>query len=980
MKKMLIVYLSLLLFHLNASAQDAIITVNGKVTESGTGMPIPSANVIEKGTSNGVMTNFDGEFTIDVPSNAVLVISYISFATTEIPVNGQTELNIVMDSQASALDEVIVTGYSTKRRSELSSSVSVVSGEDLNDVTSNDVANLLQGKAAGVIVSSDSGNPSAGSNIIIRGSSSINAGSEPLYVVDGIIGGTANPNDIASITVLKDAAATGLYGSRAANGVIIITTKTGRSGETEVRINSTVGFSEVDLGNFEVMNSQQLYDYQRSFWDPATFDQDRPASLLQQDTDWTGLGFRTGITQSHTIAVSGGSDKTRMYISGNYFDQKGTLRHSGRETLNVRSNVAHDINENLEVEVRFNASLTERENDASGNYGALYGIYTNMPWDNPFNPDGSLKVGTEEGWTGRYTDNFLHGWQYNFDLAEENSLDADIVLNYKILEGLTFSTHNRASYISGKRELYYDIRARAGVGQGRLTNDFFKGNKLITSNRLTYQTNFDDHNITAIMVGEGESNYYDFTSVTGAGLAPGLNVMDAASVILGASSNTYENAFLKGLIQVDYDFNSRYFLVGSFIRESSSRFGANNRAANFYTMGASWMLSNEEFMADQDVFDQLKLRASYGVTGNAQIANYQTLGLYSFSTQYAGNSASFPSQLENPDLTWEKAKSINFGVDMGLWQRHSLSIDAYQKTTSDLLLNVQLPYTSGFSSVMRNVGSVRNRGVELVLNTTNLDGDFRWETDFNIAFNKNEVLKLENDDDIVSDNAYGPTRIVRVGEDLNSWYMRKWAGVDPENGEPLWEVVTTNANGERTVSTTNEFADATLQIVGTYTPDFTGGMNNELSYKNFTLSAFFNFVSGVDIWGDFVEQDDGAYIGMNVPVLPEGETRWEQPGDIADNPRPVFGGNLNSNRVSSRFLQDGSYIRLRNVRLSYNLPTTFLESIRMNNASIYVSGDNLVTWTQFHGFDPSANLTRSGGVVGEYPTSKTILFGLNLDF
>ena len=280
---------------------------------------------------------------------------------------------------------------------------------------------------------------------------------------------------------------------------------------------------------------------------------------------------------------------------------------------------------------------------------------------------------------------------------------------------------------------------------------------------------------------------------------------------------------------------------------------------------------------------------------------------------------------------------------------------------------------------MRNVGSVRNRGVEFVLNTVNFDGELRWETNFNIAFNKNEVLKLENDEDIPSGNTYGPTRIVRVGEDLNSWYMRKWAGVDPATGDPLWEVVTTNANQERTVTTTNQYADATLQVVGSYTPDFTGGMNNEISYKNLTLSAFFNFVSGVDIWGDFVGQDDGAYIGLNRALMPAGDTRWVQAGDIADNPRPVFGGNLNSNRISSRYLQDGSYIRLRNVRLTYNLPTTFLESISMDNASIYISGDNLVTWTSFYGFDPSANLTRSGGVVGEYPTSKTILFGLNLN-
>lgn len=984
MKKILTISLVLLLFQHYVFAQEEQSVVNGKVTDAETGMPISTANVIQKGTSNGVMTDSDGEFSIEVPGNAVLEISYLGYTTVNVEVNKQTQLKVEMAPAASALDEVVVVGYSTRERSQLSSSVSVVSGEELNDVTSNDVSSLLQGKAAGVIVSSSSGNPNAAPEVIIRGASSINAGSEPLYVVDGIIGGTANPNDIASVTILKDAAATGLYGSRAANGVIIITTKKGVAGKTQVRVSSTVGFSEVDLGRYENMNSQQLYEFQKSYWDPETFERDRPASLLQTDIDWKELGFRTGIKQNHTVAVSGGSDKTNVYISGNYYNEEGTLRHTGKEAFNVRSNVAHDINNKLGVEVRFNATLTEGEDDASGNYGALYGIYTNMPWDNPYNPDGSIKVGTEEGWTGRYTDNFLHGWQYNFDLNDDKSVNGDVVLTYDIMENLSLSSHNRISYNTGERALYYDVRSRAGVGEGRLTNEFYKSSKLITSNRLQYQTSFDNHHLNAIAVAEAEKNHYDFTSVQGAGFAPGLHVMDAASVILGASSTTYDNAFMKGLVQVEYDYDDRYFATGAFIRESSSRFGANKRAANFYTLGGSWIISNEAFMRGNSRFNLLKLRASYGVTGNAQIENYQTLGLYSFAAQYSGNSASFPSQLANPDLTWEKAKSINFGVDIGFLERISLTVDAYQKTTSALLLNVQLPYSSGFSSIMRNVGSVRNRGVEFVLNTINFNGELRWETDFNIAFNKNKVMKLKDGDDILSDNEYGPTTIVRIGEDLNTWYMREWAGVDPDTGDPLWEVVTTDANGETTVTTTNQYADATVQVVGNYSPDFTGGINNVISYKNFTLSAFLNFVSGVEIWGEggttFVGQTDGAYIGLNTAILPKGETRWEQPGDIATHPKPVFGGNLNSNRVSSRYLQNGSYIRLRNVRFSYNIPTDFLQRVNLSNASIFISADNLATWTPFTGMDPQTSLTRSGGAIGEYPTSKTVLVGLNLNF
>lgn len=953
--------------------------VNGRVSTE-TGESIPGVNILLKGTSVGTVTDVDGNYSLAVPDlTSTLVFSYIGYKSIEVPINGRTTVNVTLVEDAQSLQEVVVVGYSTKKQTELSSSVSVVSGDELRDVTSNDVTNLLQGKAPGVVVSNSSGDPNAEPTIIIRGSSSITAGSEPLYVVDGIIGGSANPNDIESITVLKDAAATGLYGSRASNGVIIITTKSGKAGKTRVNVSSTVGFNKASMGNYKVMNSRQLYDYQKTFWDPATFDADRPASLLNQDTDWRSLMFNTGVTHNHTVTISGGSEKTQMYVSGNYYNEEGTLGPSGNRAYNVRSNISHNISEKIKISVRLNAKNRRKEYEAAGSN--FLTNHENMPWDNPYNPDGSLKMGIEEGWIGRDNDNFLHGWQYNFDVARESTLNGDVLLDYQITKGLSFASYNRASYNNGKRELYYDIRSKAGTGEGRLTNDFYNSNQLITSNRLIYATQLNRHNFNTILVGEAEKNFSETNSVTGAGLAPGLHVMDAASTILRASSNTGENAFTKGLIQVDYNFDNRYFVVGSFIRESSSRFGANNRSANFYTIGSSWILNHEAFMENQNLFDLLKLRASYGLTGNAQIGNYQTLGLYSFSSQYAGFSAAFPSQLANNNLTWEKAETLNFGVDIGVLNRISLNVDLYQKVSRALLLNVELPYTTGFSSVIQNVGSVRNRGVELNLNTINLNGALRWETNFNIAFNKSKVLTLDQGKDIIEvGSGYNPTRIIRVGEDLNTWYMRKWAGVDPANGDPLWEVVTTGPNG-REVTTTNNYSEATLQIVGTFTPDFTGGMSNVISYKSLTLSSFFNFVKGVQVWtySDLLIDSDGAYDDENQRVLVDGESRWEKPGDIATHPRPVFGGNLNSNQPSSRYLQDGSYIRLRNVRLAYRLPGSLLNKVNIANASLFVSGDNLLTITPYNGRDPQASLSNSGGRVGEYPISKKVLFGINIE-
>ena len=973
------IFFTLCAFALNARGQDH--TVSGTVTSAEDGSPLPGVNVLVKGTTAGTVTGADGTYTVEVPdANATLVFSFIGYTSQEVAINGRTSIDLALAEDVQSLEEVVVVGYSTKKQSELSSSVTVVGGEKLRDVTSNNVATLLQGKAPGVIVSSPSGDPNASPSVVIRGSSSITAGSAPLYVVDGIIGGTANPNDIESITVLKDAAATGLYGSRAANGVIIITTKSGQPGKTRVNFSATTGFNKPTMGNFDVMNSRQLLDYHRSFWDPATVDRDRPMSLLSQDTDWIDLAYRTGRTQNYVLSVSGGSEKTKTYLSGNFFQEDGTIHHNGRKMYNFRTNVSHNLSDKLKVTVRVNADFVKSESEASGNYGALVLSTRNMPWDNPFNPDGSIKMGTEEGWIGRENDNFLHGWQYNFDRRRESSLNGDINLEYFITENLSFSSYNRAAYGNEKRTLYYDVRAKAGIGLGTLRNDFDYDSKLITSNRLTYEKAFGRHNIVGIAVAEAEKNFYDANSLMGQGLPPGLHVMNTASEIIRSSEDPgyiRENAFNKGLVQLDYSYNNRYFIVGSFIREASSRFGANNRAANFYTLGTSWILSNEAFMEDQTAFNLLKVRASYGSTGNAQIADYQTLGLYSFSSQYAGFPASVPRQLANNDLTWEKAHTVNFGVDIGVFNRVLLNLDVYDKTTDALLLNVQKPYTTGYSSVIQNVGSVRNRGLEINLTTQNLAGEFSWETNFNIAFNRNEVLALDAGKDIISSQ-----RIIRVGEDMNSWYMRKWAGVDPATGDPLWEIITDN-NGVKEVMTTSKLSEATLQIVGNYTPDFTGGIQNTFSYKNFSLNTFFNFVYGNLVYNSSRESfdSDGAYETSNDMVPAEGWTRWQKPGDIATHPRAVFGGNLNSNKPSSRYLEDGSYIRLRNVRLSYAIPQSFLSKIKLANATLFVSGDNLWTGTKYSGMDPEVSLgPGGGGAYYRYPISKRVLFGVNLGF
>ncbi len=958
------------------------LVISGKVIDRQTGEALPGVNVVVKGTTQGAITDIAGKYSIPVSDrNAVLVFSFIGYLSLEIPLAGKPSVDASLVSDVQNLDEVIVVGYSSKQRSQLTSSVATVSSEKLMAFTSRNINNMLQGQVAGVVVSSSSGSPNANANIIIRGSSSISAGSYPLYVVDGVIGGNADPSDIETITILKDAAATGLYGSRAANGVIIITTKSGKSGKTKINFNSTYGFNNAIMGNSRPMNGQELYDFQKSFYTPEKFAIDRPDSLLKTDTDWWNVFYRTGVVQSYDLSVSGGNEKTQVYVSGSYYNEDGTMRHTGRVTYNLRTNVLHQLNKKIKVGMKFNGRFINTENEASGDYGALSGASSNIPWDSPYNPDGSLKRGNEPGWIGREYRSYIYDWQFNFDYTKGSGMDVDANMDYAILPNLVFTTSNRVSYNNSKREVYYDARSQAAAagGVGQLQNYIYNSHTLITSNRLKYDKSFGLHTLDALAVIEGEKNFSDDNSLRGTNIPVGLHVMDAAALITMAAGNTSENAFNKGLVQVDYSYDNRYFVVGSFVNESSSRFGANNRSANFYTVGASWILNNEDFMKSITMLNLLKFRASYGLIGNANIGNYQSLGLYSYADQYYNYPASYPSQLANPNLTWEKIGTVNLGLDISFFNRITLNADWYDKTSKALLLNVDKAYTSGYSSITDNVGSVRNTGVELNLTTTNINrASFRWETNFNIAFNKNRVLKLAGGKDITS----GSYRISE-GRDMYSYYMKKFSRVNPDNGQPLWELDVKDADGNITVTETNVYNLATLKFVGTASPKFTGGISNTLSYKGFSLTAFANFTYGNMRSGYGYANGDAQT--SNVRVLAKGETIWKKPGDIATYPQAIFGGNLQSSKSSSLNMGSGSYIRLRNVTLGYVLPATISQKVLISRARIYISGDNLWTGTRFPGRNPETVIAASGASsgdynYGEYPFSKKILFGVNLEF
>lgn len=979
----LLALLALMFFSASLLAADGnpgrwLRIVTGKVTDT-EGNPLANVSVSVKNTTTGTYTNEAGDFSLDVSNDAVLLFSYVGFENKEVAVGNSTTLSVQLARTDDALQNVVVVGYSSKKTKYLSSAVSTVSGEKLRDVTSIELPNLLQGKVPGLLASGSSGDPTSSASLLIRGQGSLGAGTGPLIVVDGNIGGTYNPTDIESVTVLKDAAATGLYGSRAGNGVIIITTKSGKAGKTRVDVNSVIGFNEASTGKFKLMNSQELYDYQQLFYP-------RDPSVLSTSTDWWGHAFRRSMTQNHTVSVSGGTEKTQAYVSGNYYNEEGTLIGNDKKGYNFRANITHKINSKIKVSALLNyIYIRDNYNPA----GSVYQAYTNMPFDSAYNADGTPRdPRLFPDWYGRDFSNFLHNMQYDLSSAKSTRFNGDLNLEYAITRNLTFSSFNRVTTNNYNSMSFYDKRSKSGfANNGELYNSYSFSSNVLSSNRLRYQKSFGNHNLEGLAVGEYSQNYYNVLSTAVKNLPPGRPFASTATESISVpTGGINESNFLKYLAQADYNYRNRYFAVASIVRERSSRFGSNNPTGTFYQLGASWIISDEGFMQSVRPITFLKLRVSHGTTGNASFGDYATQGLYTLSTSasYAGLPGAAPSQKGNPDLTWEKQSNNNIGIDIGFFNRINLTVDVYQRTAIDLLYQRPLPTTSGYSYVYENVGEVRNRGLEVTLNTKNIQRkDFSWETDLNIALNRNKVISLNEGLDVVSPGARQP---VAIGHDMDEWYMPVWAGVDPANGDPLWEKILLDADGKQYIAYTNDYnsvANATSrQFLGkSATPKFYGGMLNTLNYKNFSLSAFANFVYGNYVYNDsrFYFDNDGVYEKYNAMVLAKGWSRWEKQGDIVSHPKPVLGGNRASNSSSTRYLEDGSYIRLRNITLGYNLPQTLMSKLGMSSARVFISGDNLWTGTRFTGPDPEVNLS-SGESSFRYPISKKVMFGLSLSF
>lgn len=961
-------------------------TVTGTVVDADNGQPLVGVAVMVS-TGGGVVTDANGSYAVSASDNATLTFNTLGYLDVVETVGGRSVINVKMTVDKEQLEEVVVLGYTSQKKNELSSSVVSLSADKLKDVTSPDLGNMLQGKAAGVLVTNASGQPGDGAKIRIRGTGSITAGAGPLYVVDGVAGGSFNPNDVETLTVLKDASATALYGAAASGGVIVVTTKSAKTDEATVTLKATAGIKKALSGRFSPMNSQELYDLQRQIYSKTLFKIQRPETLLEQDFDWMDEAFNLGVVQDYYVSAAGKAGRVNYFASISHYDEDGTLINTNHKRSSARVNLSAPLGKNVNMALRVNYDRAKSQYTSS--YVTLECAYRALPWDNPYVIDADGNQTSEplfinsavrgdgradQTWYSHDKYNFLHNELYNFNISESEDIMADLVLNWNITDWLMFSTTNRFNSSNWFNESYIDPRTQLpSVANGEISNSFGSGWGFGTTNLLKANKDFGDHSINGVLGIEYGEGFSRSTSASGTDMPAGQASLSNA-VMQSVGGYNYQSRSWAWLAQAQYSYKGRYIASASVRYDETSRFAPKARGGYFPGVSAAWLINKEDWMSGVPAFSLLKLRAGYGKTGNDAIENFLWQDIYSLSAQYQGIVAAVLQRQQNPNLGWEEAYMTSFGIDMELYNRVNVTVDLYNIDNKNLLLAVPLAPSTGFFEFMDNVGTVNNKGIELAVDADIIDrGDWYWNFGFNVGFNKNKVVHLPN-----GEFRQG-LQIVREGQDIFTWNMPIWAGVDPETGSPMWEKV----NEDGTIEHTNIYAEATYQNAGTSSPKFQGGLSTMLRWKGITLSATGNFIYGNMIYNSArVSMDsDGAYTDYNMMSIDNGLgwTRWQQPGDIATHPQPKMNGNNDAHQTSTRYLESGSHFRLKNVTLSYDFPQAWMKKAKMKGLKVYVSGDNLVTFSRFSGMDPEID-TEYGTYDTNYPVPMTVVGGIQITF
>ena len=968
-------------------AQAQYSRVTGTVTDD-KGAPLPGVSVVIKGTTKGVATDFDGKYTLtEVARGAVLEFSSVGYKTLDLKVTGE-QLNVKLSEVAQDLDEVVVVGYGTQKRGDVTTAITSVKTQDLDQRPVISAAQAIQGRAAGIQVVQPNGAPGAGLAVRIRGNTSISASNDPLYVVDGIpvqdISGIA-PTDIESMQVLKDASSAAIYGSRAANGVVLITTKHGKRNEPKVSVNTYVGISQV-AKRIESLNTAQYKELM-----DETGAVTLPSGLTDK-TDWFDETFRKSIIRNTQLSFSNATENTKYYISAGNSKDEGVIRSSFFERYNVRLNLETKMRKWLTFETNLSYSDYSSNGIITGTGSNRAGVVLSVINTPKYAPIWSDKPG-EEGW-----------YYYNFYGANLTHPVENISRN----ANNTSKSNRLVGSVSAIVTFFPSLKFKSTVGIDRLgrtqthwtdpkltsygrsifgtADDIRTNNTVMTyDNLLTFDKSFGKHNLSALAGTSGTVSKWNESYLYASHfLTPDIKTLNAANKIeQGSGSRAAEWAIMSYLGRISYNYDSKYLLTANFRADGSSKLAPGKRWGYFPSVSVGWRLSQENFLKEVDWLSELKLRGGWGQTGNqAGISDYGYLQRFSITRQNwweAGKGDAMvtlrPNSFSNPNLTWETTTQSNIGLDLSLFKnRISLAVDAYLKKTTDLLMDVPLPATSPIPSIYRNEGEMTNKGIEFALDTRNLTGDFTWNTNFNISFNRNELTKLtlQKVYYYASTSEATTEQVVRIteGQPLGKFWGFLSEGVDPQTGDIKYK----DLNGDGKISVSDK------TYIGDPNPDFTFGLTNDFSYKNFTLSVFFQGSYGNDIYNASRIETEGMYKDQNqsTAVL----NRWRKPGDITDIPRAVR--STDNIKASSRWVEDGSYLRLKTLTLAYNLSNDELLRYGIRKIQPYFTAQNLWTLTNYKGFDPEVNQGLSGPTMGidwgTYPQTKTFIFGLNIDF
>ncbi|RVT71995.1 SusC/RagA family TonB-linked outer membrane protein [Flavobacterium sufflavum] len=973
----------------NLSIQQNII--KGKITDE-KGAPLPGVTILVKNTKKATTTDFDGNFELKTAdSESTLVISYIGFATQEVKVSKSENLKIVLLQETSKLEDVVVVGYGSKKRKDLTGAVTTLSSDSYKDQPVLNSAAAIQGRVAGVAVNNNSGAPGGGIKVRIRGANSVNAGNEPLYVVDGIALSSSgfqdvNINDISSMEILKDASGTAIYGSRGANGVILITTKSGKTGKTKIQYSSFVSFNS-PMKKYDLMDAVTYAKVANVAAGTTVFP--NPDSFANKTTDMQNKIFANAVTQNHQVTVSGGTDNTKYFISGFYTDQEGLLLNSNQNKFGLRSNLGIKLSERFNLDLgMFVSRINSKNNTDIGDKGNP--VMSGMTWA-PTEPI------YDDDANGLYNVRAVSPiWQNPYMiLKERNSNDFSNVgifngkLKYKITDWLTFTVNTGLDMkISKGAFLNNQWISPGNMGSGQSYREAYT---FQNSDILTFHKTFNTvHDLTVTAVYENTSNKTSGFGASGSGLSSTINGYDNLSLNAsqGISSNYTNWGILSYMGRLEYAYDSKYLLTATMRRDGSSKFQGKNKWSNFPSVGLGWKLSEESFIKDMDVFSTLKLRAGWGITGNQSVPPYSTLGLlnpftYSYGTPtgYLGYSIGNPA---TPDVKWETTSQVDVGIDVSLLNnRLNFTADYYNKDTRDLLLFTNIPNYSGGGTFLKNVGKVNNRGFEMAVDFDAIQSEnFKWSLGGNFSTNQNKVMSLGDESIVLRGPINGlissPIQAIKKGEPLGSFYLIPWTGIykndDPTLGFKAGDNRYTDVSGN------NSIGDEDKVISGSATPKYQWGFTNNFSYKNFELNIFIQGAHGNKMFNatyaaTAVPTSDVAY-----PTLNEVSNYWTPQNTNAVWANP--GSTTNRNIIeSTRFLQDASYVRVKNISLSYSIPKSV---VNVSSAKISISAQNFLTFTKYKGFDPEASSTSSssdadaGIDLGAYPSPKTVTLSLNI--